>query len=312
MPQSNSDTTAKMGAETKSILDSQKEVSREFQGGLEVVDEQYLRQFSSPTKQPYSAHPSEADSEHFYPHFSHLPPIPPMTPLPPAPAEQRILGLRRNTFILSAALVAVIIAAVIGGGVGGALSVKRAETRCQEYGDPLSRRRSLSKRDSRLGPFRNQGFLNSPTATVTVTVVTTGAVGTTILPATATIAERVAVPTSGVLALDCPAVSGTTLGVDMAPDPEVRFALQCGVDLVGSGPDILAFTAYSLTDCLRACASLNRNNGSRECKGAVFSADMASIASRFGTCTLKRASAGQVKVTDPSLVDLYAAGVLVT
>ena len=98
----------------------------------------------------------------------------------------------------------------------------------------------------------------------------------------------------------------------MGPDPEARFLLQCGLDLVSSGSDILAFTAYSLTDCLRACASLNRNNRDSECKGVVFDADMAEVARRFGTCVLKRSADGQVREGDPGLVNLRAAGVLVS
>ncbi|KAK0616667.1 hypothetical protein B0T14DRAFT_556120 [Immersiella caudata] len=316
--------TPNMGTETHSTLDAQKEVTFEFEGGLEVVvdKQQHLHTYYPPpttseTKLSPSYLPSETASEQFYPyHSSHLPPIPPMTPLPPAAPDRRILGLRRNTFLLSAALAAVVISAVIGGGVGGALSVKRAEARCQEQyalppstsQSPPTRRSSLQKRDrgSRPGPYRNQDFLNTP-QTVTVTVVTTGAVPTTILPATATMAGRVAVPTSGTLPLDCPRISGTTVDVDA----QARFALQCGVDLTGSGADILTFTAYSLGDCLRACASLNRNNGARECQGVVFNADLGGVGERGGTCTLRREMGGQVRV-EVGVVDLVVVGVLVS
>jgi hypothetical protein len=133
-------------------------------------------------------------------------------------------------------------------------------------------------------------------------------VPTTIFPATATMAGRVAVPTAGMLPLDCPRLSGTTVDVDA----QARFAMQCGVSLAGSGEDILAFTAYTVGDCLRACASLNRNNGTRECRGVVFNADMGVVEARGGTCRLRREVGGQVREEDEALVDLVAVGVLVS
>ncbi|KAK4442641.1 hypothetical protein QBC34DRAFT_479876 [Podospora aff. communis PSN243] len=306
-----------MDADTHSTLDSQKElVTLQFEGGLEVADKQpqYHHTYTPPsateTKHSFSGLPSETASENFYTyHSSHLPPIPPMTPLPPAAPERRILGLQRTTFILSAALAAVIIAAIIGGSVGGVLSVKRAEARCQEqYAlSPLESSTPLRKRDrgSYPGLYRNYGGAQ---ATVTVTVVTAGAVPTTILPATATLAGRVAVPTVGILPLDCPRLSGTTVDVDA----QARFAMQCGVDLARSGEDTLAFTAYTAGDCLRACASLNRNNGGRECKGVVFNADMGVVEAKGGTCRLRRDVGGQVRVGQEGLVDLVVVGVLVS
>jgi len=50
----------------------------------------------------------------------------------PAPVgvapERTILGMRRMTFLLSAALVIVILAAAVGGGVGGSLAVQNIKT----------------------------------------------------------------------------------------------------------------------------------------------------------------------------------------
>ena len=78
-----------------------------------------------------------------------------------------------------------------------------------------------------------------------------------------------------------------------------------------AGPDILAVTAYSLTDCLKACASFNRNaNTNDECKGVVFDAQLSYAHIYAGTCFLKRSTDGQSKETDPDLANLWVAGIL--
>ena len=63
------------------------------------------------------------------------------------------------------------------------------------------------------------------------------------------------------------------------------FTVICGRDYPGAKNDILAVTAYSLTDCARACASYNKNSGSKECKGAAFKNDLTyNVPVNYGNC----------------------------
>ena len=122
------------------------------------------------------------------------------------------------------------------------------------------------------------------------------------------------------LALDCPGISGTTISIKPPPNAspednvEARFSLDCGGDILSTSPasnDILSIVTYSLSDCLRACASYNRYNEAGACKGVVFYADMDPAAERDGTCLLKKDGALIVKQTAAqSGANLYAAGVL--
>ncbi|KAK3370632.1 hypothetical protein B0H63DRAFT_318830 [Podospora didyma] len=229
--------------------------------------------------------------------------------------ERRILGLRRATFFLSVALLALIIAAGVGGGVGGSLSVKNAETRCLANAE-------LSKA---------LGTAGRATATMTVTTtlpLTTGTITDTTIPFssnpaaatttppsqpdTATTGTRIVVPTTGLLPLDCPSLTGKNQTVDMKTTI-VRFQLLCSVDLRVSNANILAVTAYSLTDCLRACASFNlrSSNANKECQGVVFNSELSQVEDHFGTCFLKRSSGGRVGETDPGKINSYVAGILI-
>lgn len=151
------------------------------------------------------------------------------------------------------------------------------------------------------------------TVTVTETIVTIGTVDVTIVPSTtldACITSHIAIPTTGTLSLDCPGLTATQT-IDLG-GPEWTFTPQCGVDLNGDGVDILAIVSYSFEDCLMACASYNRNSGTTDCVGVEFSADMANIASNFGTCWLKKYTSVQTVDTNSTNFDLHVAAILVT
>lgn len=77
----------------------------------------------SPFVQPYSS--GEQDQEqrgHFLPQSGA-----PSPGLEKPTPKRRICGLRRPTFFLTVALLAVIVIAAVGGGVGGSLAVKNAK-----------------------------------------------------------------------------------------------------------------------------------------------------------------------------------------
>lgn len=75
-----------------------------------------------------------------------------------------------------------------------------------------------------------------------------------------------------VIPLDCPNLSGTKKTVSPR-GKSYTFQLQCGRDYNdGTVIDILAATAYSLEDCLRACATYNINLRRDACVGVSFNA----------------------------------------
>jgi hypothetical protein len=88
------------------------------------------------------------------------------------------------------------------------------------------------------------------------------------------------------LALDCPAIDGQNQTVILGAQSST-FKVECGVDFLGR-VTIMAVTVYSLEDCLRACASYNRNSNSKGCIAVEFGANMTFLEPNdFGTCFLK-------------------------
>ncbi|KAH7380959.1 hypothetical protein BKA64DRAFT_713513 [Cadophora sp. MPI-SDFR-AT-0126] len=180
--------------------------------------------------------------------------------------ERTMCGVRPVTFVLSLALVLVILAAAIGGGVGGTMAVNNAKSEN-----------------------------NNKAAISTITITTTASPATgTIASASAsasgssssTSASIISVPTAGTVALDCPNIDNTELRMTLVETSV--FTVICGRDYPGAKNDILAVTVYSLTDCARACASYNRNSGSKDCKGAAFKNDLSyNVPVNYGNCWLK-------------------------
>ncbi|KAI1421031.1 hypothetical protein F5Y12DRAFT_770258 [Xylaria sp. FL1777] len=215
-------------------LDSYKEIVNPVQPGLEVAPE--------PTKT-----------------WARGPPF--FTPI----REKTICGVRRATFLLSIALVAVVIAAAVGGGVGGSLAVQNAKNTCTSN--------------------------NTDELTVVTTTVTAPAA--TAEPATSTTGPLV-VPT-GVVKLDCPGLTND-IAISLGADSWV-FTPACGVDYTGS--DFGAVIAYSFHDCLQACAAHNHFSGEDECTALTFGANQTKyIPTNYGNCWLKKGSPNGNKAPD--------------
>ncbi|KAI1365627.1 hypothetical protein F5Y08DRAFT_303675 [Xylaria arbuscula] len=178
----------------------------------------------------------------------------------PAPTEHTICGVRRTTFLLSVALAVTIIAAAVGGGVGGSIAVQQAKSAC------------ISNSTSTSAPEANQAI---STTTITATVTTTASPSSTTGP--------LVVPTGNVK-LDCPGLNddiAITLG-----DSSWIFTPTCDVDYHGN--DFGAVVAYSLEDCLRACAAHNSFSGEDECTTITFRTNQTYyIPSNYGNCWLK-------------------------
>ncbi|KAI1268832.1 hypothetical protein F5Y18DRAFT_423062 [Xylariaceae sp. FL1019] len=168
-----------------------------------------------------------------------------------------ILGLRRATFFLSLALIVVILAAGIGAGVGGSVAVNNARNSCAT----------------------NSTMPSSPISALTTTATVTIEAGTT-----STTAGRLVVPT-GVVALDCPSLSGTSETIKLGSKSWV-FDLTCGTDF--GGGDIGAVIVYSINDCMQACAAHNYFSNDNSCQHVTFNANQTSeIPKDYGNCWLK-------------------------
>ncbi|KAI1822401.1 hypothetical protein F4861DRAFT_389588 [Xylaria intraflava] len=198
---------------------------------------------------------------------------------PPAPApvyemlksptvqkqEPTILGVRRPTFFLSVALAIVIIAAVIGGGVGGSLAVQNAKSSCENTHGPAPVALTITNA--------------APSAAPSATATSTG--GPLVVP-------------TGVVKLDCPNITDD-INIVLGTDVWV-FTPVCGVDYTGS--DFGGLVAYSLHDCLEACASHNHFSGKNECTAITFQANQTFyIPTNYGNCWLKSGNPAGNKVT---------------
>lgn len=96
-------------------------------------------------------------------------------------------------------------------------------------------------------------------------------------------------PTDVILPLPC---SDATPAVTVAGSV-YRFNATCGVDHPKN--DLLPIVAYSLHDCLAACAKYNSKWGGG-CKGVVFGADLAKfVAVASGNCYLKNGTSEDAK-----------------
>ncbi|CZS89596.1 uncharacterized protein RCO7_02513 [Rhynchosporium graminicola] len=210
---------------------------------------------------------------------------PPQSAVPPnyyyaspesdARKQRTICGVRPATFFLSLALVVVTLVAAIGGGVGGTMAVNNA---------------------------KSANVVNSNAAVCTSTVFSTASATPTSLDAfpsstasgtetsptssSSTTSSIIMVPTAGTVFLDCPTIDGTQIQMNLG-SPYV-FNLVCGRDFPGAKNDIVALTVYSVDDCARACASMNRNSGNKICKGAAYKSDLTlNVPVNYGNCWLK-------------------------
>ncbi|KAK3942115.1 hypothetical protein QBC46DRAFT_352573 [Diplogelasinospora grovesii] len=152
--------------------------------------------------------------------------------------------------------------------------------------------------------------ISTATATVATLTVTQGATGTS--SATSSTSSSVSgyvPPTNVMLALDCPNLDGQHQTVTLGSQ-SWTFKMECDMDYLGS-VTIVAVTVYALQDCLKACASYNRNLQSNGCIAIEFGANMTFLEPNdFGTCWLKNGT-GTVYLSG-SNPNPHAAAVLVS
>ncbi|KAI1842515.1 hypothetical protein JX265_012673 [Neoarthrinium moseri] len=193
----------------------------------------------------------------------------------PEKKSNRICGLARSTLILLVILGVVVIAAAVGGGVGGTLAVQKA----------YAQGSSATTSSTTPAPTSSAVATASGEAAQTQSPSST----TSSASGTATSSSFISVPTYGQLALDCPNIDSQQREIKLGQQTW-SFTLHCGQDYNGA-VDILAMTVYNLDDCLRGCASYNRNSASSNCVGVEFSGNMASeVSANYGNCWLKNST----------------------
>ncbi|OHE94970.1 hypothetical protein CORC01_09764, partial [Colletotrichum orchidophilum] len=140
----------------------------------------------------------------------------------------------------------------------------------------------------------------APSATRVVTTTITATV-----PASTDSDSPIVVPTQGKIQLPCPDIDGESKSIILS-DGLATFGIRCRASFGSKGSvDILAVVVYSYLDCLRACASYNRNSGSKICVAAVFNSNLANVGPNNGNCWLKNGT------SNPSYSDNSAvAGIL--
>lgn len=163
-------------------------------------------------------------------------------------------------------------------------------------------------------------FTTSSASTVAPTLTVTATVTAATATATATGAAVFPLPTTGRVPLDCPRLTGSRQTIVLG-ERAFDFETTCGLDWASvGGADVVAVIAYSLRDCMQACASYNRNGDLRSgvagggigtarerCVAVTFNSDLDSISLNYGTCWLKNSTTLPV----PGGPNTYAGAALV-
>ncbi|KFY40502.1 hypothetical protein V494_03452 [Pseudogymnoascus sp. VKM F-4513 (FW-928)] len=186
---------------------------------------------------------------------------------PTRKASGTICGLRRRTFAIIAGiiLVAVIVAAVVGGVVGSKHSSNRSSS-------PDPAQSGSSSIDS------------SPTKTGSPT---------TTSPHSTTTTSTGPIPTSS-LALDCPAINGTTRSIKSAETTKkFNFDIYCEANFA-PGQDTGGINATSLNACIQGCINLIELGA--PCVGVVW--DSIFNTNLDHNCFLKDSKEGGVIIKD--------------
>lgn len=247
---------------------------------------------SSYTQEPYS------NLEHYRPETKYpveRPPVPVYATFQPdqlyakwgdAPATQaenksKILGMRRTTFALVVAIIALVIAGAVGGGVGASrCNAKSSSGTCT-----VEQLADIRAADARLAPF------TTVYRTSTVTADPTSTVATSVAAASVT---NYSPPDIETLDFDkyCPSQNGAKMRIFYGTS--ATFTIFCDQDYQPDPatprkyPDIAALTVVDLASCLRACQSYNRNQDKVGCLGVTFSTVYKrAVQEQNGNCFLK-------------------------
>jgi hypothetical protein len=168
--------------------------------------------------------------------------------------SRMICGLRKRTFWIIAIVALIILVAVIGGGVGGALALKKSDTKAEatqgtvSAGGTTTTAASISISNAASASASNSASLSTPTPSPTsIQSFST----TTIVGATATILR------------DCPSSNNSLYTVNSSGMTQ-QFRKVCNAIFVNAvGSDAMVMLPFAtLNDCIAQCARFNFNHRS--------------------------------------------------
>lgn len=197
--------------------------------------------------------------------LSPLSPLPPHPPLPPLP-RRTILGVKRSIFVTIVLLVLACIGASIG--IGFAIAHKTNST-------------GISNKSVSGGSSSNTAAstISTTAGDSQATTATTMATKTVTVTASSTTSPS-AFPTSGQLAIDCPAIDGTEYTTAVSSTKNATFTIYCNVNYPAT--DLKQVSTYTIDECMDACATYSG------CAGMVFNANLTqAIAVTGHDCFLK-------------------------
>jgi hypothetical protein len=125
--------------------------------------------------------------------------------------------------------------------------------------------------------------------------ITDPAISTTSTSSTLPISTSlISVPPSGKVVTGCPGLGGT-LQRSIVGSTSWNFQIKCQGDFLGrtnAEIDIMAMRAYTFNDCLKACATYNKQKGSNACRAVAFNADLEYTGN--GNCYIKNGTGNEI------------------
>jgi len=192
-------------------------------------------------------------------------PHPQLSQIPPPP-RRTILGVKRSIFIIIVLLVLACIGASIGIGFAIAHKTSSTSTSNKAVSGDSSSNTSAPVAATTAGDSQ---ATTTPMATKTVTVT-----------ASSTTSSPSPFPTTGQLAIDCPAIDGTEYTTAVSSTENATFTIHCNINYPAT--DLKQLQTYTIDECMDACATY------AGCVGMVFNANLTSaIAITGNDCFLK-------------------------
>jgi len=165
-----------------------------------------------------------------------------------------ICGLRKGLFIgLCIVLGIVIIGVAVGGGVAASIRKKTSAV-------PNPTGTSTS---SASGPAIGVSTAGTPNPTSSASSSSTSSSASS----TATNTSPTPFPSSGLLALDCPAINNTTYA-----SGSQTFKVQCSTNYAAT--NIVGFNSTTLDACMDRCVAFNANGPTQKCVAVTFQANL--------------------------------------
>ncbi|KAF1999176.1 hypothetical protein P154DRAFT_577325 [Amniculicola lignicola CBS 123094] len=188
--------------------------------------------------------------------------------------EKRILGLRRSTFWFLVVLAGVVVGAAIGGGVGGAM-IGRERDREKERNQLAAIQASLSTSATSIPTPSSSATSIATSIVVSATTTTTGGFIATFTPPSPMDVGRIPIACPPALSPSGAKNVSILTALPTLPMTSASFMCLPSTDLVAG--DITGIQAFSLQQCIDACATMNKMQGMRRCLAVTIGEDVAEL-----------------------------------